>query len=109
MADVGEPDARKLERLADCYAALADVADYITFLPRGGDTNGPPFATAVRTMAAITSALRVAVLAFRRTADEEQLAAFDWLKATTDDQRIFVSRYMRLEDPYDPDGASRRS
>jgi hypothetical protein len=104
MADVQAPVASDLEQLADCFAALADVAEYITLVPRGGDGDKRRFGTAVRTMAAITSALRIAVLAFRRTADEDQAAAFAWLKATTDDERIFVARYMRLEDPFDPAG-----
>ena len=104
MADVQAPVAGDLEQLADCFAALADVAEYITLVPRAGDGDKRRFGTAVRTMAAITSALRLAVLAFRRTPDEDQATAFAWLKATTDDERIFVERYMRLEDPFDPIG-----
>ena len=59
-------------------------------------------ASAIRDLAAVQSALRIAALALRTSPDDDQLAAFTWLKATTAAERVFVDRHMRLDDPLDP-------
>lgn len=35
--------------------------------------------------------------------DDDQVTTFEWLKAVTARERIFIDRHMRLEDPLDPD------
>jgi hypothetical protein len=38
----------------------------------------------------------------RPRTDEDQAGIFGWLKTTTHDERIFVDRHMRIDDPMDP-------
>lgn len=102
MLDLADADPADLATLADCYAAVADAAERVWLLRRDEHQHADHIGDAVRALAAVQSALRITVERFRRTADEDQLAAFAWLRETTAEERIFVERHMRLDDPLDP-------
>lgn len=103
MADLTDVTPHDLLVMADCFAALSETAEYLSLLRQDGPEGRERFPDAVRSLAAVVSALRIAVLEFRQTADEDQLAGFDWLRDTTAAERIYVERHMRLDDPYDPE------
>jgi len=97
-----DPDPDLLQTLAECFDAVADAAEAIVLLRRYEPKDQPRRAAAIRDLAAVQSALRIAALALRQSPDEDQLAAFTWLKATTAAERVYVDRHMRLDDPLDP-------
>lgn len=100
--DLLDPDPDRVQALAECLDAVADAAEAIVLLRRYEPGDQPRRATAIRDLAAVQSALRIAALALRTSPDDDQLAAFTWLKATTAAERVFVDRHMRLDDPLDP-------
>lgn len=97
-----DPDPDLLQTLAECFDAVADAAEAIVLLRRYEPEDQLRRASAIRDFAAVQSALRIAALALRQSPDEDQLAAFTWLKATTAAERVYVDRHMRLDDPLDP-------
>ncbi len=106
VADLAAPDAEAVTAYAECLDALADAADMVVLVGRFHPDDRPRRAQAVRDLAAVQSALRVATSRLRVSSDEEQLAAFEWLRTTTKAERIFVERHMQLSDPLDPDDIS---
>lgn len=97
-----DPDPSLLQTLGECLDAVADAAEAIVLLRRYEPSDQQRRASAVRDLAAVQSALRIAALALRQSPDDDQLAAFTWLKATTAAERLYVDRHMRLDDPLDP-------
>ncbi|HET6498255.1 MAG TPA: hypothetical protein VFH17_04305 [Coriobacteriia bacterium] len=101
--DVVDPDPDVITGVASCFAAVSDATTLLVLLREHDPDDHDRFAGAVRGLAAVQSALRIAVSRVRRAPDEDQVAAFGWLKDTTSAERIFVERHMRLDDPLDPD------
>lgn len=97
-----DPDVELLDRLASCFEAVADAAEFAAIRVAADPSDHDSLAAAVRILAAVQSALRVAVAELTREPDDDQVTAFRWLKAVTGEQRIFVERHMRLDDPLDP-------
>lgn len=102
MLDLRHPDPAAVDSLAECMDAVADAAEFIVLLAKHDPADRARRARAVGALAAVQSALRIATMVHRQTADEEQIAAFGWLKEATATERIFVDRHMRLDDPLDP-------
>jgi len=102
VLDLPEPDAVALTSYAECLTAVADGTELVRLLREHHPDDRPRFEIAVRHLAAVQSALRLATSRLRRTNDEDQAATFRWLKNTTSAEHIFVERYMRLDDPLDP-------
>ncbi|MFM1801746.1 MAG: hypothetical protein RJA81_1098, partial [Planctomycetota bacterium] len=53
-------------------------------------------------MAQSQSALRMVVRQIYDRDDQDQMEAYQWLRRITQVERIYLSRYMRLDDPADP-------
>lgn len=102
MADLIDPDADAVDRLSESLDAVADTAELIVLLRTFEPTDRVRRAEAVRLLAAVQSSLRFAASDLRQAPDDDQVATFDWLKATTERERIFIERHMRLQDPLDP-------
>jgi len=102
MLDLTEPDPARLDTLAEAFDALSEAAELVLLLGQAAPDDRPRRMDAVRHVAAVQSALRVATRALRITEDEDQRATFAWLDATTSGERIYVARHMRLDDPLDP-------
>lgn len=95
-ADPGDWDV-----LAGCYDALADALR-LNALILQEDALADAQEEAMLLLAEAQSALRVAVDEIDEREDETQREAFGWLRRTTDRNRIYVPRFMRLSDPADP-------
>jgi len=102
MTDLLDPDPIAVDTLAECLDAVADAVEMVVFLDTYEPANRVRRAQAVKDVAAVQSALRIATAALRATPDDDQLAIFRWCAAVTKDERIFVERHMRLTDPLDP-------
>ena len=102
MTDLLQPDPDAVTVFAECLDALADCADMVVLLGRYEPEDWHRRSQAVKDLAAVQSALRIATLALRQTPDDEQVAAFAWANLVTKSERIFVERHMRLDDPLDP-------
>lgn len=57
---------------------------------------------ALNLLAEAQSALRLAVIQAGGYDDPDQFLAYQWLRSTTKRERIYIHRYMRLEDPANP-------
>jgi len=102
MTDLLHPDADAVTTFAECLDALADCCEMIVLLHHYEPADRLRRAEAVKDLAAVQSALRIATGALRTMPDDEQAAAFAWLNTVTKGERIFVPRHMRLDDPLDP-------
>jgi len=102
VLDLPEPAFADLATYADCLDAVAAGTELVRLLREHDPGDHERFAAAVRSLAAVQSALRIAASCLRRAADEDQVAVFGWLKETTKAERIFVDRHMRLDDALDP-------
>lgn len=102
MLDLLDPDPDRMTAFAECLDAVADCAEMVILLRRyeGGDRLRR--AEAVKDLAAVQSALRIATISLRQSPDEEQLAAFTWAAAVSKAERIYIDRHMRLDDALDP-------
>jgi hypothetical protein len=102
-----QPPDEALERIADCYDALASCAE----LARAIDAPGLPVSPAERheslqLMAEASSALRIALeTTWLTQADVDQEQSHFWVRQEVGRHALFVSRHMRLEDPADPSRA----
>ena len=102
VTDVVGADPDDVATFAECLDALADVAELMVLQRRYEPTDLLRRQHGIREFAAVQSALRVAARALRETPDDDQMAAFEWLRSVTAAERVFVERHMRLDDPLDP-------
>ncbi len=101
MPDKPLPSEPALEIIARCYDNLASAAG----AARQADATGErePVESAVKFLAEADSALRIALdRCWMTSPDRDQEAAHHWLRRKTETDRIYVERYMRLDDPADP-------
>lgn len=96
--------ASLLEYVADCYDAIADVAELLPLVPRA--QRRPRWAeelldVAAAIQSALHHVLREAGLDVRRYPDPDQDAVFTWLKWYTRTFQKFIQRHMELRDPAD--------
>ncbi len=98
------PDDAELERIAGCYEALAAAANLIVLSEMDGEQ---AVEEAVGLLAEAQSAMRVA-LEWMEKEDVDQFAVFSWLRNATQSRHIYLSRYMRVDDPGDPAQWSQR-
>jgi hypothetical protein len=123
-------DLREFEIVARCFEAVADVLALlrqilndpsrgsfgatapVCFADWSGSSEHSPgggpgqyqseFEQCLDLLAEAQSALRVAIMDIDGPTDTDQMQVYNWLKATTSEQSIFIHRYMRTNDPADP-------
>lgn len=93
------------ELLAGCFEAAADIIALIDKLE--SEPDGNQFMEKAMAIAAeAQSGLRMVVNAldprFANYTDPDQFKLFNWLRNTCRDQHILIHRYMRLDDPANP-------
>lgn len=93
-----------LEYVADCYEAIADVAELLPLIPKA--RRRPSWAErlldiAATVQSALHNVIREAGLDVRRYPDPDQDAIFSWLKWYTRIYQKFIPRHMELRDPAD--------
>jgi hypothetical protein len=88
--------------LAGAFEVLADVLELV---PGTNDASlSPSLRKELLTMVAeAQSALRAACLQHGQDREEDQFATYEWLRAKTKQERIFLDRFMRAEDRADPE------
>jgi len=88
--------------LANCFEVLAAAIRLAEEVAQEDDAHRES-EEALLLLAEAQSALRVTMKAAGGPNDYDQLAAFQWLRATAAAKRIFIPRYMREDDPASPD------
>ncbi|MFO0889910.1 MAG: hypothetical protein U0790_12315 [Isosphaeraceae bacterium] len=93
-------DTARLEELAGCFEAVAEALDL------AGRTEGrsQAFERTLHFLAEAQSALRQALGRVGVADDDDQLAAYEWLRARAARHRVYLRRFMRADDVADPAG-----
>ena len=103
-----QPDDQTLRSISDCYSALATAVSLVVTCDQNADSvNAGDNHIALQLLAEANSALRIALQQTWLTApDVDQDEVHAWLRRETAVRRIHIPRYMRLDDPGDPAGAT---
>jgi hypothetical protein len=87
--------------VADCFDTLADTLEAMHAVMGGG--NAEQFMEAVLLVAEAQSAVRCAVAQVETHADSDQQQTYHWLRNRASRDRFYISRFMRISDPADPE------
>jgi hypothetical protein len=97
-------DEAAVESCARTFMAVADVLALIGRLLPNADADPKSLKAALMFLAEVQSALRVAISRVGGPSkDHDQYRTYTWLRSITSRKRIYVDRYMRIDDPADPD------
>lgn len=97
-------DVGQWQILAGCFDVLADAVALIRRILDESDDASDLFGQAVDLLAEAQSSLRIIVTRLEGPpTDHDQARVFGWLKSVAMSRQIFIRRYMRLDDPADPD------
>lgn len=103
---VDDDQAARLAQVADCYDTLATGAEIAIQLDEAGAFRRSPPPAFLYLLAEAQSALLQSLSDAPTRSDSDQRDVFLWLKDQTTRYRIYVDRYMRLDDPADPTGST---
>ncbi|MBI3464646.1 MAG: hypothetical protein HY000_16565 [Planctomycetes bacterium] len=95
-------DLKLYEDVAGCFEAAADILSILKHMQDEPDLERSQFEQSLDLLAEAQSALRVAIGSIDDRTDTDQVQVFNWLKATANENQIFIQRYMRADDPADP-------
>jgi len=103
-----QPDDETLRMIARCYTALADAVYVLHQIESLGEqADEEHLAEAMEITAESHSALRVALMKTWLTgSDADQMQTHHWLRRESTIRRIYLPRYMKLDDPADPQRAN---
>jgi len=96
------PEPGRIEDAACGFEAVAAAIELIRALLDASKPDGALFEKALDLLAESQSALRVALARLDDREDKDQYRAYQWLKAITAREQIYIRRYMRIGDPADP-------
>jgi hypothetical protein len=99
-------DASRYDEVAACFETLAEAVALVRSMEDDKDRDAVEFENALNLLAEAQSMLRISVVKFDNYADTDQRDVFQWLKHTANEQQIFIRRFMRLDDPGDPNLAA---
>lgn len=86
--------------LADCFETLAECIEAILVTTDLKDR--AHFMAAIEMMAEAQSALRTAVSRVESHPDSDQQMIYYWLRNRANQDRFYISRFMKISDPADP-------
>jgi hypothetical protein len=86
--------------LRESFTAVADALTYVDLMAQTGGGSG--LFEPVHALAEAQSMVRVLVRQLAAASDPDQEQVHRWLRTTTDRDRIYLPRYMRLTDSADP-------
>jgi hypothetical protein len=92
--------AEKYLLLADCFETLAECIEAILATTDMEDRTH--FMAAIDMMAEAQSALRTAVSRVESHPDSDQQMIYYWLRNRANQDRFYISRFMKISDPADP-------
>ena len=95
-------NARLWEDVAGCFEATAMAVALLRQVIENGEKYRGFLEKAIDLTAEAQSALRMAVELVDGKPDSDQNRMFHWLRQTATEEQIFISRFMRLDDPADP-------
>jgi hypothetical protein len=95
-------DSALYEDVAGCFDTLADAVALMRTVLDERELPPGEFEQALDLLAEAQSALRAAVARMDALADRDQNQVFNWLKATAAERQIYIRRFMRVDDPADP-------
>ena len=95
-------DQHQMETLAGCFDTLAESVALVKEVMPDRHKQPDLVKQALTYMAQSQSALRMVVRQIYDRDDQDQMEAYQWLRRITQVERIYLSRYMRLDDPADP-------
>jgi hypothetical protein len=90
--------------VAACFENLAAGLSLVKQVLDEPQLHQIQFEEAIDLLAESQSALRASIVDLDGPPDSDQLRVFNWLRDTAAENRIFIQRYMRLDDPADPRG-----
>jgi len=94
----GLPDIAMLDRVGGCFETVAEA---LAFVKDEQDRRGG-LERALKLLAEAQASLRESLRNLRAPDDPDQLAVYEWLRATAARHRIFLKRFMRADDRADP-------
>jgi hypothetical protein len=100
------PDLEQFDVAAACFENLAEALSVVKQVLDAPELHQNQFELGLDLLAESQSALRVAVAQVGAQFDTDQLRVYNWLRETAAENRMFIQRYMRLDDPADPRGWS---
>ena len=95
-------DLSVYETLAGCFEAAAATMTLLNTMLTTAADDRESFIAGLELAAEAQSALRVVITEMGGNTDSDQYKIFQWLKQTGSEQQILIRRYMRKDDPADP-------
>lgn len=104
MLDPSMPpyQGEELNRVAENYETLALAAEIAQQVPQAWQAD-PPDDVLCHLIAEAQSAVRASLLDIDLRNDTDQLDLYWWLRDQTAPDRLFIRRFMKTDDPADPD------
>jgi len=96
------PEDRLLDDSAGCYETLADAVELGERISRDEKLFDRYGTRVYELIVECCSALRIILIDCDIKNDADQMDAFNWIKYRAYREQIYISRYMRLNDPADP-------
>jgi len=98
MGSTEPADISLLDWIGGCFETVAEALAFV----KGEHDRGSHLERPIKLLAEAQSGLRHALRNLRASDDSDQLAVYEWLRATAARQRIFLKRFMRADDLADP-------
>ncbi|MEI8374078.1 MAG: hypothetical protein WCJ35_14735 [Planctomycetota bacterium] len=95
-------DLRLWEDVAGCFESAAMAVALLRQVIENGEKYRGFLEKAVDLAAEAQSALRMAIEMVDGKPDNEQYKMFTWLRQAATEEQIFISHFMRIDDPADP-------
>jgi hypothetical protein len=95
-------DLSLLDVVAGCFEATANALALVSGVMGGVEKHQDVIEQALHLTAEAQSSLRAAINAIDGPTDPDQVQVFVWLKTTAEEQRIYIPRFMRIDDMADP-------
>lgn len=92
------PDLATLDQVGGCFETVAEALDFV----KEEQDRHRGLERALKLLAEAQSSLRRSLRNLRAPDDSDQLAVYEWLRVTAARNRIFLKRFMRVDDLADP-------
>ena len=96
-------DPTEYDTLAGCYETLANAVHLMSLVESSDSARSSHLPAAMALMAEAQSMLRAGVQNIGGPNDSEQTAAFWWLRQRAEETKVYIERFMRVEDQADPE------
>lgn len=87
--------------VAQSFEAVALACETLVKVGEDWESQQQEFVELLKLLAEAQSGLRIGVVSLGANVDHDQILAFNFLKTTTLEKKIFIARFMRIDDPAD--------